>query len=139
MSLMMPKKLKFRRPFKILAKAKRPKKDRLHFGAYGLIAAENVLLTHRQIEAARKTIVGFMKRRGRLWIRVFPDRPITKKPPEVKMGSGKGDIDHYAAIVKKGAVIFEIGGVDEAVAREAFKRASYKLPISVKFIKSDMV
>ena len=139
MSLMMPKKMKFRRPFKLVSKARRAKDDKLHFGAYGLIAVENTLLTHRQIEAARKAIVGYMKRRGRLWIRVFPDRPITKKPAEVKMGSGKGDIDHYAAIVQKGAVIFEIGGISEEIAREAFRRASHKLPIRVKFVKSDMI
>jgi len=135
----MPKKLKYRRPFKIIPKLKRAKIDKLYFGAFGLLAVENGLLTHRQIEAARKTIVGYMKRKGRLWIRIFPDRPITKKPAEVKMGSGKGDVDHYAAIVKKGNVLFEIGGVDESVAKEAFRRASHKLPLRVKFIKSDVI
>ncbi len=135
----MPKKLKYRRPFKIVPKLKRAKTDKLYFGVFGLLAVENGLLTHRQIEAARKTIVGYMKRKGRLWIRVFPDRPITKKPAEVKMGSGKGDVDHYAAIVKKGVILFEIGGVDEAVAKEAFRRASHKLPLRVKFIKSDVI
>ncbi len=139
MSLMTPKKLKYRRPFKIMPKAKRAKNDRLYFGTFGLLSTENSLITHRQIESARKAIVNHMKRKGRLWIRIYPDRPITKKPAEVKMGKGKGDIDHYAAIVQKGTILFEIGGVDEEIAKEAFRKASHKLPIKVKFIRSDML
>ena len=139
MSLMAPKRLKYRRPFKIIPKKKRAIRDRLHFGMYGMVSLDNALLSARQIEAARKVIVGYMKRKGKLWIRIFPDRPVTRKPAEVKMGSGKGDVAYYAAIVKKGAVLFEIAGVPEEVATEALRRASYKLPIKVKIIKSDVI
>ncbi len=128
------KRVKYRKPFKIVPNKKTPKQDRLNFGAYGLLVKDNALITARQLDAARKAIVGYVKRKGKLWIRVFPDRPITKRPAEVKMGKGKGNVDHYAAIVKKGAIIFELGGVDESIAKEAFRRAAHKLPVKVKFI-----
>ncbi len=128
------KRIKYRKPHKIIPKKKAPIQDRLNFGAYGLLVKDNALISAKQLDAARKAIIGYIKRKGKLWIRVFPDRPITKRPAEVKMGKGKGDIDHYVAIVKKGAIIFELGGVDENIAREAFKRAAYKLPVKVKFV-----
>ena len=130
------KRVKYRKPFKIVPKKRAPIRDRLNFGAFGLLVMDNALITARQLDAARKAIIGYIKRKGKLWIRVFPDRPITKRPAEVKMGKGKGDVDHYAAIVKKGAIIFELGGVDEEVALEAFRRASHKLPVKVKVVKS---
>ena len=91
-------------------------------------------MTANQIDAARKAIIGYIKRRGKLWIRIFPDRPITKRAAETRMGGGKGEIHAYGAIVKKGAIIFELGGVEESIAREAFRRASHKLPVKVKFV-----
>ncbi len=133
------KRVKYRKPFKIVPDKKAPVRDRLNFGLYGLMVMDNVLLTARQLDAARKAIIGYVKRKGKLWIRVFPDRPVTKKPAEVKMGKGKGDVDHYAAIVKKGAIIFELGGVDYDTAVEAFRRAKHKLPVRVKFITRENV
>ncbi len=134
--MLTPRKIKWRKPHKIFPKKKRAKPDRLVFGEYGLLVTENGHLTDRQIEAARRSIVGYMKRRGKLWIRVFPDWAITKRPSEVKMGGGKGDLDHFVAIVKKGSIIFEVGGVSEEVASEALRRASYKLPLKTKIIKA---
>lgn len=134
---MQPKKLKYRKPFKIIRKSQKHIKDKLHFGTHGLIAKENGLISSEQLMAARKAIVNFIKRKGKLWIRVFPDRPITKKPAEVRMGRGKGLVDHYAAIIKKGAVIFELGGVRDDLAVEALNRAKYKLSIKLKLIKAD--
>jgi len=136
--MLTPKKIKWRKPHKLVPKKKRPKIDRLTFGEYGLLVLENGHLTARQIEAARRSIVGYMKRRGKVWIRVFPDWPITKRPAEVKMGGGKGDLDYYVALVKKGAIVFEVGGVAEAVALESLRRASHKLPLKTKIIKKDV-
>jgi len=104
------------------------------FGDFGLQAVEAVWLTARQIEAGRMAIQRAAKRQGQLWIRVFPDKPITKKPLEVRMGGGKGAVEEWVALVKPGRVLFEISGVDEKVAREAFALASTKLPISTKFL-----
>jgi len=134
--MLTPKRIKWRKPHKLVPKKKRPKRDRLVFGEFGLMIIENGHLTERQIEAARRSIVGYMKRRGKLWIRVFPDWPITKRPAEVKLGGGKGDLDHYVALVKKGTIAFEVGGVSPEVALEALRRASYKLPLKSKIIES---
>lgn len=106
----------------------------LAFGNYGLKVLENCWLTARQIESARKTISHFTKRGGRIWIRVFPDKPVTKRPPEIRMGGGKGPVDHYAAVVRPGRIIFEMGGVTKEVAEEALRRASQKLPIKTRFL-----
>jgi large subunit ribosomal protein L16 len=100
-----------------------------------LKAVENGLLTSRQIEAARRTIIRFLRKGGKMWIRVFPAKPITKKGQEVPMGGGKGSVDHYVAVIKHGRIIFEIEGISEEDAREAFRKASSKLPFKVKFIK----
>lgn len=91
-------------------------------------------MTQRQIEAARRTIVRFVKRRGKMWVRVFPDKPVTKKAAETRMGKGKGAVDHYVAVIKPGRIILEIGGVDDATAREALKLAGYKLPIKTQIV-----
>lgn len=108
--------------------------DRLSFGEFGLLSLENGLMDSKEIDAARRFIVGAMKRKGRLWIRIFPDRPVTKKPEEVKMGSGKGDIFTYVAVIKKGKILFELGGISEKEAREALRGAAHKLSLRVKFI-----
>jgi large subunit ribosomal protein L16 len=104
------------------------------FGEYGLQALEPSWITSRQIEAARRAIVRYVRRSGKLWIRIFPDKPVTMKPAETRMGSGKGNVDHWVAVVKPGRVLFEIGGVDETTAREAFRLASHKLPIKTQFV-----
>jgi large subunit ribosomal protein L16 len=107
----------------------------LSFGEFGLQALEPCWMEARQIEAARIALTRFMKRGGKVWIRVFPDKPITAKPAETRMGSGKGAVDHWVAVVKPGRIIFEIGGVSEEIAREAVRLASHKLPVSTRFIK----
>jgi large subunit ribosomal protein L16 len=104
------------------------------YGEYGLKATEPGCITSRQIEAARIAMTRYVKRGGKIWIRIFPDKPITKKPAETRMGSGKGSPEYWVAVVKPGRVLYEMGGVDETVAREAFRLAAYKLPISTKFI-----
>ena len=104
------------------------------FGDFGLQAVEAVLLTARQIEAGRMAIQRAVKRQGQLWIRIFPDKPVTKKPLEVRMGKGKGAVEEWVAVVKPGRVLFEISGVDEKVARDAFALASSKLPVTTKFL-----
>jgi large subunit ribosomal protein L16 len=106
----------------------------LAFGEFGLQALEPCWLEARQIEAARIALTRFMKRGGKVWIRVFPDKPITAKPAETRMGSGKGAVDHWVVVVKPGRIIFEIGGVSEEVAKEAIRLASHKLPVSTRFI-----
>jgi large subunit ribosomal protein L16 len=104
------------------------------FGSYGLKATSRGRLTSRQIEAARRAMTRHIKRGGRIWIRIFPDKPISKKPAEVRMGKGKGSVEFYVAEIKPGKVLYEMDGVDEDLAREAFKLASAKLPLAVKFV-----
>lgn len=106
----------------------------LEFGDFGLKAQEPGWVSARQIEAARRAITHYTKRGVRIWIRVFPDKPVSKKPPETRMGSGKGAVDHYIAVVKPGTILFEIGGVSNELAKEALRLAAMKLPIDVKFI-----
>jgi len=106
----------------------------LSYGQYGLKSLDAAWLTSRQIEAARKTITNFMKRNGRLWIRVFPDKPVTLRPPETTMGGGKGNVDHYVFPVRPGRMLFEIDGVDKATAEEALRLASHKLPVKTRII-----
>jgi large subunit ribosomal protein L16 len=107
----------------------------LSFGDFALQALEPCWMEARQIEAARIALTRYMKRGGKVWIRVFPDKPITAKPAETRMGSGKGAVDHWVAVVKPGRIIFEIGGVSEEIAKEAIRLASHKLPIKTRFIK----
>ena len=107
----------------------------LDFGNYGLQSLESAWINSRQIEAARKAIANFTKRGGKMWIRIFPDKPITKKPPEVTMGGGKGAVDHYVFPVKPGRILFEVDGIDEAIAKEALRRAGHKLPVKTRIVE----
>jgi len=133
--MMSPKKTKYRKMHKGRIKGAAKGGFTLNFGEYGLKALTPERVTARQIEAARRAISRHVKRVGRMWIRIFPDVPVTKKPAEVRMGSGKGSVEFWACRVKPGRIMFEIDGVPEAVAREAFDRASAKLPIKTKFVK----
>jgi large subunit ribosomal protein L16 len=132
--MMSPKKTKYRKAHKGRIRGNAKGGFSLNFGEYGLKALQPERITARQIEAARRAISRHVKRVGRMWIRVFPDLPITRKPAEVRMGSGKGSVEFWAARVEPGRILFEIDGVSEAVAREAFDRASAKLPIKTKFV-----
>ena len=107
---------------------------KLNFGSYGLQSLESAWITSAQIEAARKSLTNFIKREGKIWIRIFPDKPITKKPPEVTMGAGKGAVDHYVVPIKPGRIIFEMDGVSEAIARSAFRLAGHKLPVKTRVL-----
>ena len=133
--MMSPKKTKYRKAHKGRIKGSAKGGYTLNFGEYGLKALQPERVTARQIEAARRAISRYVKRVGRMWIRIFPDVPVTKKPAEVRMGSGKGSVEFWAARVKPGRIIFEIDGVSEEIAREAFDRASAKLPIKTKFVR----
>ena len=132
--MLSPKKTKYRKQHKGRIKGAAKGGFTLNFGEYGLKAMQPERITARQIEAARRAISRHVKRVGRMWIRIFPDVPVTKKPAEVRMGSGKGSVEFWAARVQPGRIMFEIDGVPEAVAREAFDRASAKLPIKTKFV-----
>jgi large subunit ribosomal protein L16 len=132
--MMSPKKTKYRKAHKGRIHGNAKGGFSLNFGEYGLKAMEPERVTARQIEAARRAVSRYVKRVGRLWIRVFPDVPVTKKPAEVRMGSGKGSVEFWACRVAPGRILFEIDGVPESVAREAFERAAAKLPIKTKFV-----
>jgi len=132
--MLMPKKVKHRRVMKGRMRGKATRGERLSFGDYGLKALDAGWVTDRQIEAARIAMTRHVKRGGKIWIRLFPDKPITRKPAETRMGSGKGAPDHWVAVVKPGRVLYEIVGVDETLAREALKLAAQKLPIKTKFV-----
>ena len=132
--MLMPKKVKFRRVMKGRNRGKAQRGDKLNFGDFGLKTLEPGWITDRQIEAARIAMTRHVKRGGKIWIRMFPDKPITKKPAETRMGSGKGAPDHWVAVVKPGRILYEIEGVNEDLAREAFKLAAQKLPIKTKFV-----
>jgi len=130
----MPKRLKFRKFQRGRMKGAAQSGASLAFGEFGLQAQEPCHMTARQIEAARRAVVHHLKRGGKVWIRVFPDKPITKKPAEVRMGSGKGAPDHWVAVVRPGRMLFEISGVELILAKEAMRLAAYKLPIKTKFV-----
>ncbi|TME06827.1 MAG: 50S ribosomal protein L16 [Chloroflexi bacterium] len=132
--LLAPSRTKYRRQHRGRMKGTAQRGNALAFGEYGLQALEPCWMEARQIESARIALTRFMKRGGKVWIRVFPDKPITAKPAETRMGSGKGAVDHWVAVVKPGRIIFEIGGVSEEVAKEAVRLASHKLPIACRFI-----
>ena len=132
--MLMPKKVKHRRVMKGRMRGKATRGENLDFGEFGLKALEAGWITDRQIEAARIAMTRHVKRGGKIWIRMFPDKPITKKPAETRMGSGNGAPDHWVAVVKPGRVLYEIQGVDIELAREAFKLAAQKLPIKTKFV-----
>lgn len=133
--MLMPKKTKYRKMQKGKMNGVATRGTTLDFGEFGLKAEGRGYLTSRQLEAARKTIAHYTKRGGRLWIRVFPAKPITKKPNETRMGSGKGAVDHYAVVIKPGRIILELGGVTKKLAEEALLRAAHKLPIKMRFVE----
>lgn len=133
--LLAPSRTKYRKQHRGRMKGEAHRGSTLAFGEFGLQALEPVWLEARQIEAARIALTRFMKRGGKVWIRVFPDKPVTAKPAETRMGSGKGAVDHWVAVVKPGRIIFEIGGVSEEVAKEAVRLAGHKLPVATRFIK----
>ncbi|MGF7157872.1 MULTISPECIES: 50S ribosomal protein L16 [Bartonella] len=133
--MLQPKRTKFRKQFKGRIHGVSKGGTSLNFGAYGLKAVEPERITARQIEAARRAITRYMKRSGRVWIRIFPDLPVTSKPTEVRMGKGKGSVDYWATRVAPGRVMFELDGVPEDVAREALRLGAAKLPIKTRFIQ----
>ncbi|MCC8357987.1 MAG: 50S ribosomal protein L16 [Clostridiales bacterium] len=132
--MLMPKRVKYRRVQRGRMRGKATRGNFLAYGDYGMVATEPCWITANQIEAARVAMNRYMKRGGKVWIKIFPDKPVTKKPAETRMGSGKGSPEFWVAVVKPGRVLFEIAGVDEAVAREAVRLASHKLPCKTKFI-----
>ena len=135
--MLMPKKTKYRKSFRGRRKGNSKGGNVVTFGDFGIQAVETSYVTARQIEAARITITRTMKRGGKVWINIFPHKPITKKPAEVRMGSGKGNVEYYVAVVKPGRILFEISGVPEDVAREAMRKAGHKLPMKTKFVMRD--
>jgi len=132
--MLMPKRVKYRKQFRGRMRGIARRGADVQFGEYGLQALEPAWITSRQIEAARRAIVRHIRRRGKVWIRIFPDKPVTKKPAETRMGKGKGSVDHWVAVVRPGRVMFELAGVNEDVAREAMRLASHKLPIKTRFL-----
>ena len=132
-----PKRTKYRCPHRLSYEGKAKGNTKLSFGEYGLMACEGAWITDRQIEAARVAMTRYMKRGGKLWINIFPHLSLTKKPLETRQGKGKGAHDSWVAVVKKGKIMFEVSGVDEATAREALRLAMHKLPIKCKFVKKE--
>ncbi len=135
--MLMPKRVKRRRVHRGRMTGAAHKGNKVAYGEYGLVATECGWLKSNQIEAARIAMTRFIKRGGQVWIDVFPHKPITKKPAEVRMGSGKGSVEYWVAVVKPGRVLFEMAGVSEEVAREAMRLAGHKLPIKTKFVKKE--
>lgn len=133
--MLQPKRTKFRKQFKGRNRGLAVTGSKVSFGEYGLKAVGRGRLTARQIEAARRAMTRHIKRGGKIWIRVFPDKPITSKPLEVRMGKGKGNVEYWAAVIKPGRVLYEIQGVSEEVARAAFSRAAMKFPFTTTFVK----
>lgn len=134
---LVPKRTKYRRPHRLHYDGVTRGNKTVSFGEYGLMACEGAWITQNQIEAARVAMTRYMKRGGKVWINIFPHLSLTKIPLETRMGKGKGQPEKWVAVVKKGKIMFEIGGVDEATAREAFRLAMHKLPIKCKFVKKD--
>ena len=132
--MLMPKRTKYRKQQRGRRKGVSKGARELAFGDFGLVAMEPAWITNRQMEAARVAIVRYLRRGGKTWFRIFPDKPYTKRAAETRMGSGKGSVEGWVAVVKRGRVIMELGGVDEARAREALRRASHKLPIKTKIV-----
>lgn len=132
--MLQPKRTKHRKMFKGRMKGNAQRGTELSFGSYGIKSLEDVWMTSRQIESARIAATRYMQRKGQLWIRIFPDKPITKKPLEVRMGKGKGNVEYWAAVVKPGRMLFELDGVPEDVAKEALRLAAQKLPVKTKLV-----
>ena len=138
--MLMPKRVKYRKQMRGRMKGKASRGAEIHFGDYGLQALEPHWISARQIEASRRAMVREMKRRGKVWIRIFPDKPITKRAAESRMGKGKGEVEYWAAVVKPGRIMFEIGGdVTDSTALRALKLASYKLPIKTKIVRREEI
>ena len=135
--MLLPKRVKHRKVFRGRMKGKATRGNTVTYGEYGLMATKPCWITSRQIEAARIAMTRYTKRGGQVWIKIFPDKPVTQKPAETRMGSGKGSPEYWVAVVKPGRVLFEIAGVSEEVAREALRLAGNKLPIRCKFVKSE--
>lgn len=133
--MLMPKRVKYRKQMRGRMKGKSYRGSTVTFGEFGLQATEPIWLTSRQIEAARRTMVRYIKRRGKIWIRVFPDKPFTKRAAETRMGNGKGPVEYWVAVVRPGRILFEMGGIPEAEAVEALRLAAYKLPIKTKIVR----
>lgn len=133
--MLMPKRVKYRKQMRGRMRGKASRGAEVHFGDFGLQALEPAWVSARQIEASRRAIVRALRRRGKVWIRIFPDKPVTKKPAETRMGKGKGNVEFWVAVVKPGRIMFEVGGgVPEETAKEALRLASYKLPIKTKVV-----
>lgn len=135
--MLVPKRVKWRRPHRASLKGKAQRGTKVTYGEYGLQALEGAWITNRQIEAARIAMTRYIKRGGKVWIKIFPDKPVTAKPAEVRMGSGKGSPEYWVAVVKPGRVMFELSGVSEEVAREALRLAMHKLPVKCKFVRRE--
>lgn len=135
--MLLPKRVKYRKHHKGDLRGVATRGSEVSFGDFGLMATEPAWITSRQIEAARRAITGHVKRGGKVWIRIFPDKPMTRKPAETRMGSGKGAVDHWVAVVKPGRVMFELGGVRQDLAIEALQRAAQKMPIKCKIVSRD--
>jgi large subunit ribosomal protein L16 len=133
--MLMPKKVKYRKHHRGRMKGKAYRGSEVNFGQYGLQAIDCGFITERQIEAARVAMTRKIKRAGRVWIRIFPDKPMTSKPAETRMGQGKGAPDHWVAVIKPGRMLYEMEGVPEELAREAFRLASHKLPVKTRFVE----
>ena len=133
--MLMPKRVKYRRVHRGRMKGKATRGNKISSGEYGLVATQPAWITSNQIEAARIAMTRYIKRGGNVWIKIFPDKPVTQKPAETRMGSGKGAPEYWVAVVKPGRVMFEMAGVSEEVAREAMRLASHKLPIKCKFVR----
>ena len=134
--MLQPKRTKYRKQMKGRMKGNAERGNQLAYGTFGIKSMESEFLTARQIEAARIAATRFMKREGSIWIMIFPDKPITKKPLEVRMGKGKGAVEYYAAVVKPGRMLFEVSGVSIETAKEALRLAAQKLPVKTKFVMS---
>lgn len=137
--MLSPKRVKYRKKQKGRLKGKSLRGNKVSFGEYGLKAVTGARITARQIEAARRTITRHIKRGGKLWIRIFPDYPVTKKPAETRMGSGKGNPEYWVSIVKPGRIMFELSGIPEEAVKEAFRLASHKLPVKTIIVKKEII
>ncbi|MBE6999053.1 MAG: 50S ribosomal protein L16 [Clostridia bacterium] len=133
--MLLPKRVKYRRVHRGRMKGKALRGNEVTYGEYGIVATEPAWVTSNQIEAARIAMTRYIRRGGQVWINIFPDKPITEKPAETRMGSGKGSPEYWVAVVKPGRVLFEIGGVSEEAAREAIRLAGHKLPMKTKFVR----
>ena len=137
--MLMPKRVKRRKQFRGSMRGKALRGNKINYGEFGLVATEPCWIRSNQIEAARVAMTRYIKRGGQVWIKIFPDKPVTAKPAETRMGSGKGALEYWVAVVKPGRVMFEVGGVSEEVAREALRLAAHKLPVKTRFARKGEV